>query len=124
MLGSLRTVPRRARAVLGGPADHLRGRTSPRPAWLLVGGIVPREREIASVSGPISRGRREISRPRDQIALIGGIHPRPGAALTLASGTQTHVAAGLMHLRVDAPCEVAIARGLIAVSRQLISIGA
>jgi hypothetical protein len=83
-----------------------------------------RDREIAGLGGLISREGREITGVRDGVALRCGIQPRLGGDVSPSRGSLTHFAGQRVRVSLDAGSLIAVARGLIAVCGELVTIGA
>ena len=86
LLGALRAVPSGALARSSGADDDLGASDHARAVVVLVYVVALSHRDIASVSGLISRERREIAGVRDRVTLAGGVQTRIGAV-----GEQLHV---------------------------------
>lgn len=123
MLGRVRAIRRGALAVLSGTHDDLDTKVGPGPGLLKLS-VALHHRQIARGGGLIARERRKIARLRDGVALAGDIQTRSAGLLTPPGGALTDVTGGVVLTRFHAGPEVAITRRLVAVSSDLVAVGA
>jgi hypothetical protein len=122
MLGRSSSIVRSPHPLIGGTRGDV-GALHRMPTVLPDARTVAlRHREIASVSSLVTQQCRNVSSLGASIAAARVLQPRRRGLLTRTTSTLTNVAAEAVRSAIDATRKIAIAGGLVTVSRDLIAI--